>query len=319
MALVGGCGRRGEQGGGQADPGKHSREHAHAVIPFGLGECEHAVEPNAELLHKHYLRRPAPVGLLIVAADAEHSVNGSRAPAAGCENRPMRTPSRGSVLVVDDEPTIAEIVSRYLERAGYQTTIAHDGAEALASAERGRPDLVVLDLMLPGVDGLEVMRRLREDEAPPGVILLTAKGEESDRVIGLRQGADDYVVKPFSPAELVARVDAVLRRVERPVEDPTPLVVGEIGIDPVSREVTVRDEPVTLTQREFDLLLFMARHPHQAFSRNQLMDAVWQYSFYTDTSTVTVHIRRLRTKLERDPSHPRHLETVWGIGYRFAP
>jgi two-component system response regulator ResD len=231
----------------------------------------------------------------------------------------METESRRSVLVVDDEPTIAEVVSRYLERAGYRTAIAHDGADALVQADRGRPDLVVLDLMLPGVDGLEVLRRLREGPAPPGVILLTAKGEESDRVIGLRHGADDYVVKPFSPAELVARVDAVLRRVERPADDAEPLVAGEIRIDPASRQATVRDEPVALTQREFDLLLFMVRHPHQAFSRNQLMDAVWQYSFYTDTSTVTVHIRRLRTKLERDPSHPRHLETVWGIGYRFAP
>ncbi len=223
------------------------------------------------------------------------------------------------MLVVDDEPTIAEIVSRYLERAGYRTDVAHDGAQALAHAARGRPDLVVLDLMLPGLDGLEVMQRLREDPTPPGVILLTAKGEESDRVIGLRQGADDYVVKPFSPAELVARVDAVLRRVERPAERCEPLVAGDIRIDLAARRVTVEGEPVVLTQREFDLLLFMARHPHQAFSRNQLMDAVWQYSFYTDTSTVTVHIRRLRTKLERDPGHPRHLETVWGIGYRFAP
>jgi two-component system response regulator ResD len=231
----------------------------------------------------------------------------------------MEPDTRSSVLVVDDEPTIAEVVSRYLERAGYRTAIAHDGPEALACAERGRPDLVVLDLMLPGVDGLEVLRRLREGPAPPGVILLTAKGEESDRVIGLRQGADDYVVKPFSPAELVARVDAVLRRIDRPVDDSGPVVVGEIRIDPASRQVTVRDDSVALTQREFDLLLFMAQHPHQVFSRNQLMDAVWQYSFYTDTSTVTVHIRRLRTKLETDPAHPRHLETVWGIGYRFAP
>jgi DNA-binding response OmpR family regulator len=223
------------------------------------------------------------------------------------------------VLVVDDEPTIAEVVARYLERAGYRTGIAHDGTDALAQAARDRPDLVVLDLMLPGVDGLEVMRRLREEPTPPGVILLTAKGEESDRVIGLRQGADDYVVKPFSPAELVARVDAVLRRVDRPAERSEPLVAGDVRIDPGARQVTVRDEAIALTQREFDLLLFMARHPHQAFSRNQLMDAVWQYSFYTDTSTVTVHIRRLRTKLERDPSHPRHLETVWGIGYRFTP
>jgi DNA-binding response OmpR family regulator len=231
----------------------------------------------------------------------------------------MEADERGSVLVVDDEPTIAEVVSRYLERAGYRTEVAHDGAQALARAARGRPDLVVLDLMLPGLDGLEVMRRLRDDPTPPGVILLTAKGDESDRVVGLRQGADDYVVKPFSPAELVARVDAVLRRVERPAERAEPLVAGDIRIDPAAREVTVRGEPVVLTQREFDLLLFMARHPHQAFSRNQLMDAVWQYSFYTDTSTVTVHVRRLRTKLERDPGHPRHLETVWGIGYRFAP
>jgi len=231
----------------------------------------------------------------------------------------MEQHTRGSVLVVDDEPTIAEVVARYLERAGYQTAIAHDGDQALACADRRRPDLVVLDLMLPGVDGLEVMRRLRGRPAPPGVILLTAKGEESDRVIGLRLGADDYVVKPFSPAELVARVDAVLRRVDRPVEQAEPLVVGEIWIDPASRQVTVSGVPVVLTQREFDLLLFMARHPHRVFSRNQLMDAVWQYSFYTDTSTVTVHIRRLRSKLERDPGHPRHLETVWGVGYRFAP
>jgi len=231
----------------------------------------------------------------------------------------MESHFRGSILVVDDEPTIAEVVARYLDRAGYRTAIAHDGDQALASADRSRPDLVVLDLMLPGVDGLEVMRRLRGTAVPPGVILLTAKGDESDRVIGLRLGADDYVVKPFSPAELVARVDAVLRRVERPVQEAEPLVVGEIRIDPAAREVTVAGEPVVLTQREFDLLLFMARHPHRVFSRNQLMDAVWQYSFYTDTSTVTVHIRRLRSKLEQDPRHPRHLETVWGVGYRFAP
>jgi two-component system response regulator ResD len=231
----------------------------------------------------------------------------------------MEPPTRRSVLVVDDEPTIAEVVARYLDRAGYNTAIAHDGDQALACADRRRPDLVVLDLMLPGVDGLEVMRRLRGRPAPPGVILLTAKGEESDRVIGLRLGADDYVVKPFSPAELVARVDAVLRRVDRPVEEAEPLVVGDIRIDPMSRQVTVGGDPVVLTQREFELLLFLARHPHRVFSRNQLMDAVWQYSFYTDTSTVTVHIRRLRAKLERDPGRPRHLETVWGVGYRFAP
>jgi two-component system response regulator ResD len=228
--------------------------------------------------------------------------------------------ARGSVLVVDDEPTIAEVVSRYLERAGYRTHIAATGPQALEQVARQRPDLVVLDLMLPGIDGLEVMRRMRQAEGPPiATILLTAKGEESDRVIGLRLGADDYVVKPFSPAELVARVDAVLRRVDAAVTPHAPIELADMTIDPGGRRVFVRGEEVSLTQREFDVLLFLARHPGQAFSRNQLMDAIWQYSFYTDTSTVTVHIRRLRAKIEADPAQPRHIQTVWGVGYRFAP
>ena len=232
----------------------------------------------------------------------------------------MEERNRGSVLVVDDEPTIAEVVSRYLERAGYRTRTAGDGARALAMIGSQRPDLVVLDLMLPGIDGLEVMRRLRHaDQEPIGVILLTAKGEEADRVIGLRLGADDYVVKPFSPLELVARVDAVLRRVDSAPAQQAPIELTDLTIDPVARQVYVRGEEVVLTQREFDVLLFLARHPGQAFSRNQLMDAVWQYSFYTDTSTVTVHVRRLRAKIEADPSRPRHIQTVWGLGYRFAP
>jgi len=227
---------------------------------------------------------------------------------------------RGSVLVVDDEPTIAEVVSRYLERAGYRTRVAYDGVEALELVAKQRPDLVVLDLMLPGVDGLEVMRRLREqDRERIALILLTAKGEESDRIIGLRLGADDYVVKPFSPAELVARVDSVLRRVDTSPAQAAPIELSDMTIDAAARRVFVRGEEVQLTQREFDVLLFLARHPGQAFSRNQLMDAIWQYSFYTDTSTVTVHIRRLRSKIESDPAQPRHIETVWGVGYRFAP
>jgi len=221
----------------------------------------------------------------------------------------MEEHSRGSVLVVDDEPTIAEVVSRYLERAGYRTRVAPDGPRAL-----------VLDLMLPGIDGLEVMRRLREsDRERIALILLTAKGEESDRVIGLRLGADDYVVKPFSPAELVARVDAVLRRIDTSPDHEAPIELSDMTIEPASRRVFVRDTEVALTQREFDVLLFLARHPGQVFSRNQLMDAIWQYSFYTDTSTVTVHIRRLRAKIESDPAQPHHIETVWGVGYRFAP
>ena len=232
----------------------------------------------------------------------------------------MQDHIRGSVLVVDDEPTIAEVVSRYLERAGYSTRVAADGTHALQAMANQRPDLVVLDLMLPGIDGLEVMRRMRErDHERVAVILLTAKGEESDRVIGLRLGADDYVVKPFSPAELVARVDAVLRRVDTAPANEAPLQCSDMTIEPASRRVHVRGEEIQLTQREFDVLVFLARHPGQVFSRNQLMDAIWQYSFYTDTSTVTVHIRRLRTKIELDPAQPRHIETVWGVGYRFAP
>src|SRR5436305_3279691 len=226
----------------------------------------------------------------------------------------MEDHARGTVLVVDDEPTIAEVVSRYLERAGYRTRIASDGPRALELVAERRPDLVVLDLMLPGIDGLEVMRRLRQPERDRiAFILLTAKGEESDRVIGLRLGADDYVVKPFSPAELVARVDAVLRRVDTSPAREEPIELSDMTIDPGARRVFISGAEVQLTQREFDVLLFLARHPGRAFSRNELMDAVWQYSFYSDTSTVSVHIRRLRSKIEADPSQPRHIQTVWGV------
>jgi two-component system, OmpR family, response regulator ResD len=229
--------------------------------------------------------------------------------------------TRGSILVVDDEPTIADVVSRYLERAGYSARIALDGPGALRCAGEERPDLVVLDLMLPGMDGLEVMRRLREFGEGPrvSVILLTAKGEHSDRIVGLRLGADDYVVKPFSPAELVARVDAVLRRTESPPELAEPIAFDGLEVDPSGRRVVVRGEEAQLTVREFDLLLHLVRHPGQVFSRDQLMESVWQYAFYTDTSTVTVHMRRLRSKIEVDPSEPRWLQTVWGVGYRFQP
>ena len=234
---------------------------------------------------------------------------------------------RGSLLVVDDEPTITEVLSRYLERAGYETRVAADGPQALELAGDRRPDLVILDLMLPGIDGLEVMRRLRLlDEGGAGarvpIILLTARGEESDRIVGLRLGADDYVVKPFSPNELVARVDAVLRRADPggdAGEEAAPIELGALRIEPETRRAFVRGEEPALTQREFDLLLFLARHPGRVFSRAQLMDSVWQYAFYSDTSTVTVHIRRLRAKIELDPSAPQHLQTVWGVGYRFQP
>ena len=223
-----------------------------------------------------------------------------------------------SVLVVDDEPVITDVVSRYLERAGYATEIAASGPDALRIAGQVPPDLVVLDVLLPGLDGLDVMRELHEHRRTP-VILLTAKGEATDRIAGLRLGADDYVVKPFSPAELVARVDAVLRRGEPDCGPEEPITFDGLEIDPAGRRVLVRDEGAQLTLREFDLLLFLVRHPGQAFSRDQLMDAVWGYTFYTDTSTVTVHMRRLRAKVEEDPSEPRWLQTVWGVGYRFQP
>jgi two-component system, OmpR family, response regulator ResD len=226
--------------------------------------------------------------------------------------------TRGSILVVDDEPTIAEVVARYLQRAGYEARTAADGPSAVVAAMSRRPDLVVLDIMLPGLDGLEVMRRLREDAGTRvPVILLTAKGEESDRLVGLRQGADDYVVKPFSPLELVARVDAVLRRADSVRDAEEAMRFSDLEIDPATRTVVVRGREADLTVREFDLLHFLARHPGQVFSRDQLMDRVWQFSFYSDTTTVTVHIRRLRAKIEADASNPQWIQTVWGVGYRF--
>ena len=227
---------------------------------------------------------------------------------------------RRTVLVVDDEPTIAEVVSRYLERAGYSATTAADGLEAVRLAGERRPDLVVLDVMLPGLDGLQVLRRLREgEEGPTPVILLTARGEQEDKLAGLRSGADDYVVKPFSPSELVARVDAVLRRVRPPTTEAEPLRFDGLEIDVRGRRVAVAGEEVQLSQREFDLLEFFASNPGQAFSRDQLLDRVWGTVLPADTGTVTVHVRRLRAKIEPDPERPRFIQTLWGVGYRFQP
>jgi len=226
--------------------------------------------------------------------------------------------SRGCILVVDDEPTIVEVVATYMERAGFEAVTASDGSQALAKAAEVNPDLIVLDLMLPQIGGLEVMRMLREDEGHRcPIILLTSKSEESDRLIGLRRGADDYVVKPFSPAELVARVEAVLRRTSPAGEDRDPIRVDDLTIDPSQRRVTLGEGEVQLTQLEFDLLLFFASHPGQVFSRDRLMAEVWGQETHTETGTVTVHVRRLRAKLEADPARPNHIETVWGVGYRF--
>ena len=255
----------------------------------------------------------ATVDRLVQMCDVRASKPGTHAVADGAA-----TTGRGSVLVVDDEPTIAEVVSCYLRRAGYATEIASDGVRAVDAAAASSPDLVVLDAKLPRLDGLEVMRRLRVgDQTRPAVIMVSGKAGESDRILGLRLGADDYVVKPFSPAELVARVDAVMRRIGRGAVADGKLVAGEVEIDPEARRVHVEGHEVRFTQREFDLLLFLARNPGRVFTRDELMRAIWQYSFYTDTSTVTVHIRRLRAKIESDPADPRYLKTVWGLGYRF--
>jgi DNA-binding response OmpR family regulator len=222
------------------------------------------------------------------------------------------------VLVVDDEPTIREIVVSYLEREGFKTLEAADGTRARELLEHDPPDLVVLDVMLPGTDGLELCRWIRSRSRLP-VIMLTARGEESDRIVGLELGADDYVTKPFSPRELAARVRTVLRRAEPEGAPEERLAYDRLVIDSGTREVTRGDEQLRLTAREFDLLWFLASHPRRVFSREHLMRRVWGYSAALDTGTVTVHMRRLREKIEQDPSRPRHLETVWGVGYRFAP
>jgi DNA-binding response OmpR family regulator len=222
------------------------------------------------------------------------------------------------VLIVDDEPNIREVVGLYLRRDGHEVVSAADGEEALSIFGSAVPDLVVLDLMLPKVGGLEVCRRMRAERRVP-LIMLTARGEEEERIVGLSLGADDYVVKPFSPRELAARVAAVLRRVEEPAGDTNQKVLSFDGlrIDPNMREVLVRGEPVTLTAREFDLLHHLAASPGRVYTRDQLMELVWGYAFSADTSTVTVHVRRLREKVEPDPAKPRYLQTVWGVGYKF--
>jgi two-component system response regulator ResD len=223
------------------------------------------------------------------------------------------------ILVVDDEPNIREVVGLYLRRDGHEVVSATDGEEALEVFGRSEPDLVVLDLMLPKMGGLEVCRRMRAERRVP-LIMLTARGEEEERIVGLSLGADDYVVKPFSPRELAARVAAVLRRVEESSEPATRKVLSFEGlrIDPNTREVLVDGEPAALTAREFDLLYHMASAPGRVFTRDQLMETVWGYAFSADTSTVTVHMRRLREKVEPNAARPRYLQTVWGVGYKFG-
>ena len=229
----------------------------------------------------------------------------------------MPDSERQRILVVDDDPTISDVVTRYLQSDGYDVDVAFDGEEALEHARAFYPDLVVLDLMLPKLDGLEVCRLLRSQGSVP-IIMLTAKGDEMDRLVGLNLGADDYIAKPFSPRELVARVKAVLRRsASIPGIDEDSLRIDGLYINPRTRQVSVGGLDVDLTAKEFDLLRFLAMHPRQVFSREQLLNDVWDYLYAGDTSTVTVHIRRLREKIEADPTRPRYILTVWGVGYKF--
>lgn len=223
------------------------------------------------------------------------------------------------ILVVEDEPSIGEVVSLYLKRAGYGVTLAGDGQAALEAFKQTPHDLVIVDVMLPKMDGYELTRRLRVWGDVP-IIMLTARKEEADRIAGLDMGADDYVVKPFSPQELVSRVKAVLRRAHGTVQENYEETLGfdDMQIDPRTRLVTLDGKEKSLTAKEFDLLWLLARHPRQVFTRDQLLERVWDTE-YVDPSTVTVHIRRLREKIESDPSKPRHVMTVWGVGYKFEP
>ena len=223
-----------------------------------------------------------------------------------------------TVLVVDDEPIVREVVVGYLQLEGFRTLEAADGHRAKEILETDPPNIVLLDVMLPGPDGLELCRWIRSRSKLP-VIMVTARGEEADRIVGLELGADDYVTKPFSPRELAARVRTVLRRAEPQSNGEERLSFDGLALDAGTREVLRNGKPVRLTAKEFDLLWFVASHPRRVFSRDDLMRRVWGYSAALDTGTLTVHVRRLREKLETDPSRPELLETVWGIGYRFSP
>jgi DNA-binding response OmpR family regulator len=224
------------------------------------------------------------------------------------------------ILVVEDEPSIAEVVVLYLKRAGFRVRYTGDGREAIEIIEQELPDLVVLDIMLPNVDGYEITRWVRDKSNVP-IIMLTARRGEADRIAGLEMGADDYVVKPFSPQELVSRVRAVLRRTfDHSEEDQgSKIEYEDLSIDPQTRLVVVEDQEISLTAKEFELLYLMAQHPRQVFTRQHLLERVWGISDFIDPGTVTVHVRRLREKIEPDPSSPAYIVTVWGVGYKFEP
>ena len=248
-------------------------------------------------------RRPSPIAIMDGKSPSEST----------------ETIVPATVLVVEDDPIVRDVVIRYLKQDGYRAVEARDGTDGLRRFEEFAPDLVVLDIMLPGMDGLSLCRAIRQRATTP-IVMLTGRGEEADRIVGLELGADDYITKPFSPRELVARVRAVLRRGPiKTAPNGEKLIFDDLEIDPVSREVRHRGSTIRLTAREFDILFLLARHPRQVFTRDQIMDRIWGFTSPTDTGTITVHTRRIREKIEDDPSRPGHLQTVWGVGYRFVP
>lgn len=254
-------------------------------------------------------------GNTVQVAGLQPSLYGQPLPA----KESLLNPAETTILVVDDEPNILEVVQAYLRRELFNVVTAADGEAALLRIAEHQPDLIVLDVMLPRLDGLEVCRRVRAQGNTP-VIMLTARGEETDKLVGLGIGADDYITKPFSPRELVARIKAVLRRAANASAEPgsnSILRFTGLKINPRTRIVDTDRGPVELTAKEFDLLLFLASHPQEVFTRTQLLDQVWDYSYFGDTSTVTVHVRRLREKIEPDPMRPHYIKTVWGVGYKF--
>ncbi len=224
------------------------------------------------------------------------------------------------ILVIEDEPSVSEVVALYLRRAGYNVLSARDGRDAIEILDREFPQLVLLDLMLPNVDGWDILKWVRARSNVP-IIVLTARREETDRIAGLEMGADDYITKPFSPQELVSRVRAVLRRgrTDLPINQMLPLIFSDLHIDIGKRVVTKQGVEIELTQKEFDMLLLLARHPKQVFTRDQVLERIWGISDFIDPGTVTVHMRRLREKIEADPSNPKHILTIWGVGYKFEP
>ena len=235
----------------------------------------------------------------------------------------MTTAAEKRILLVEDDDDIADLLELHLTDAGHAVDVVGDGDDGLAQALTEAYDLIVLDIMLPGTDGFDICRRLRQEKCPTPILMVTAKTEEVDKVLGLELGADDYITKPFSIREVLARVKALFRRVEVDQEtqgqaDDTPIELGKVVVEPEKRKVTVEGEAVDLTSKEFELLLLFARHPGRAFSRDELLDEVWGYQYSGYSHTVNTHINRLRNKIEPDPSEPRYVKTVWGVGYRFA-